>query len=65
MKKKYYTAPIIKVFTLQTTRMLMTSGDLVSMPWSGDRSGSAGPGEIDDNSTVDSFSRLGDFDDDF
>ena len=65
MKKKYYTAPIIKVFTLQTTRMLMTSGDLVSMPWSGDRSGSAGPDEIDDNSTVDSFSRLGDFDDDF
>ena len=61
MKKKYYIAPTIKVFTLQTTRMLMVSGDELPLPWSGDHSGTAGPGEIDDNSTIDTFSRMDDF----
>ncbi len=55
MKKKYYTVPSIKVFTLRTTRILMTSGDEMALPWSGDQPGTAGPGEIDPNSTLDSF----------
>ncbi len=55
MKKKNYIVPSISVFTLRTARMLMTSGDTQSMFWSGDRNGTAGPGEIDDQSTLDSF----------
>lgn len=55
MKKKYYIAPTFKVFTLQTARILMVSDDNLSMPWSGDQPGTAGPDEIDDNSTFDSF----------
>ncbi|MBO7116939.1 MAG: hypothetical protein J6V87_07835 [Prevotella sp.] len=55
MKKKYYIAPTIKVFTLQTARILMVSGDGFSLPWSGNQPGTAGPGEIDDFSTFDSL----------
>lgn len=61
MKKKYYTVPSIKVFTLRTTRILMTSGDEIALPWSGNRPGTAGPDEIDDSSTFDSFARGADF----
>ena len=55
MKKKNYIVPAFKVVTLHAARMLMASGDTLSMPWSGNRPGEAGPGEIDDNSTYDSF----------
>ena len=55
MTKKNYIVPTFKVFTLQPARMLMLSGDTSSMPWSGTTPGSAGPDEIDDYSTFDSF----------
>ena len=55
MKKKYYIVPSITVFTLQTARMLMKSGDERRIPWSGEQEGEAGPDEIDDYSTVDTF----------
>ena len=55
MKKKNYIVPAFKVVTLQPARMLMTSGDTISMPWSGGKSGSVGPNDIDDESTFDSF----------
>lgn len=55
MKKKNYIVPAFKVVKLQPARMLMISGDTVSMPWSGDLPGTAGPEEIDDYSTFDSF----------
>ena len=63
MKKNDYISPAIQVFTLQTSRMLIVSGDESSMPWSGDHAGTAGPGEIDDQSTFDSVARETDFDD--
>lgn len=55
MDKKNYTKPYMKVVNIRTCGMLAASGNTYNMKWSGDRSGSAGPGEIDDNSTYDSF----------
>ena len=54
--KKEYIVPCIKVFKIQATNMLLSSPPHeVFFPWSGNRGGSAGPDELDENSTNDSF----------
>jgi hypothetical protein len=52
-KKQHYVRPCVKVYQVQPQYLL--SGSEERMQWSGERPGSAGPGEIDDNSTYDSF----------
>lgn len=55
-KKSDYTEPNIKVFTLRPTRPLMTSDeDKRTLRWSGNKTGTAGPDELDEESTFDSF----------
>lgn len=54
--KKEYIVPRIEVFKIQATNMLLSSPpNEVFFPWSGDSEGTAGPGEIDENSTIDTF----------
>lgn len=53
MKKKRYIAPAFKVFSMPSAPLL--TGSELTMPWSGNNSGSAGPGEIDDYTTIDTF----------
>lgn len=55
MDKKKYTTPCMKVVNTRTRGMLAASGNTYNMNWSGNRHGEAGPGEIDDYSTYDSF----------
>lgn len=57
MKKDNYAAPRMTVFTLRTPAVLTgsTPDGEERMRWSGDRPGTAGPEEIDDNSTYDAF----------
>lgn len=56
MDKKRYTAPDMEVISVETCGMLATSPDnLINLNWAGDGPGTAGPDEIDDNSTFDSF----------
>ena len=56
MDKKRYTAPDMEVISVETCGMLATSpDDLINLIWAGDEPGTAGPDEIDDNSTFDSF----------
>lgn len=56
MKKKHYIAPVAESITLQLPILLTVSDpEEIDMPWSGDSSGTAGPEEIDDYSTFDSF----------
>ena len=56
MNKKHYTAPSVMEVRIQTVRLLTSSPeDKLNLNWSGDRSGTAGPEEIDDESTFDSF----------
>jgi hypothetical protein len=56
MDKKKYATPSLKLVNIQTCGMLATSlEDSIDMDWSGDKSGTAGPDEIDDYSTFDSF----------
>lgn len=55
MKKKYI-VPSIKAYTIPPVNMLMSSPPIeVLFPWSGDSEGTAGPGETDENSTIDTF----------
>jgi len=51
MKKKTYTTPAIKVFNIQNRGILCSSE--TNLRWSG--TGTAGPNEIDENSTYDAF----------
>ena len=53
MKKKQYIEPHIEVY--QTTPCRLLSDSVIDFPWSGSSSGTAGPDEIDDNSTFDAF----------
>lgn len=53
MKKKKYTTPAIKVFNIQNRGILCSSK--TNLPWSGNKAGTAGPDEIDENSTYDAF----------
>ena len=53
MKKKQYIEPHIEVY--QTTPCRLLSDSEIDFPWSGNSSGTAGPDEIDDNSTFDAF----------
>ena len=55
MDKKKYTTPCIEVVNIQTGGVLSTSDDTLNMPWSGKEPGTAGPDDIDDYSTFDSF----------
>lgn len=61
MKRKQYISPCIECLPLQTSMMLAASGEEIEIPWSGEHSGEAGPGEIDDYSTNDTFGRKDDF----
>ena len=53
MKKKTYTKPAIKVFNIQNRGILCSSETYLR--WSGNKAGTAGPNEIDENSTYDAF----------
>ena len=53
MTKKQYIQPSIKVFTLQQN--LLEAASEIEMQYSGKGKGTAGPDEIDDESTIDSF----------
>ena len=53
MKKKTYTKPAIKVIKIQHRGILFTSE--TNLRWSGNKAGTAGPNEIDENSTYDAF----------
>ena len=53
MKKKTYTTPAIKVFNIQNRGILCSSD--TKLRWSGNKAGTAGPNEIDENSTYDAF----------
>lgn len=53
MKKKTYTTPAIKVFNIQNRGILCSSETYLR--WSGNEAGTAGPNEIDENSTYDAF----------
>jgi hypothetical protein len=53
MKKKTYTIPAIKVFNIQNRGILCSSE--TDLRWSGNKAGTAGPNEIDENSTYDAF----------
>ncbi len=53
MKKKQYIEPQIEVYQITPCRLL--SDSVTNLPWSGKREGTAGPDEIDDNSTFDAF----------
>ena len=55
MDKKHYIAPAIEVVELQTLCLLDASVVEESLIWSGESPGTAGPDEIDENSTFDSF----------
>ena len=62
MRKKHYIAPAAESITLQLSLLLTISDPSeIEIPWSGDSSGTAGPGEIDDYSTFDSLVRISDF----
>lgn len=52
-KKQHYVRPCVKVYQVQPQYLLTGSEERIQ--WSGNREGTAGPGEIDDNSTFDSF----------
>ena len=54
MKKKTYTTPAIKVFNIQS-RSILSSSETYHLRWSGNKAGTAGPDEIDENSTYDAF----------
>ena len=54
MKKKTYTTPAIKVIKIQH-RGILCSSETYNLPWSGNKAGTAGPNEIDENSTYDAF----------
>jgi len=54
MKKKTYTTPAIKVFNIQN-RGILCSSEKTNLRWSGNKAGTAGPEEIDENSTFDAF----------
>ena len=53
MKKKQYIEPYIEVY--QTTPCRLLSDSVIDFPWSGSNAGTAGPDEIDENSTYDAF----------
>ena len=53
MKKKTYTTPAIKVIKIQQRGILCSSGTYLC--WAGNKAGTAGPDEIDENSTYDAF----------
>ena len=54
--KKEYIVPRIEAFHIPPANMLTTSPpNEIPLPWSGDSEGTAGPGEIDENSTTDTF----------
>jgi hypothetical protein len=53
MTKKQYIQPSIKVFTLQQN--LLQAASEIELDYSGKGQGTAGPDEIDDYSTYDSF----------
>jgi hypothetical protein len=56
MNKKHYTAPSVMEVHIQNFSLLCASPeDKLNLNWSGGRSGTAGPEEIDDESTFDSF----------
>ena len=55
MEKKRYIQPRIECWPLHTAHMLAASGDELDFPWSGKLPGDAGPDEIDDFSTIDTF----------
>ena len=54
MTKKQYIQPSIKVFTVQQ-KLLLNAASEIEMKFSGRGKGTAGPDEIDDESTFDSF----------
>ena len=53
MKKKTYTTPAIKVLKIKNRSILCSSE--TNLRWSGNKAGTAGPNEIDENSTYDAF----------
>ena len=53
MKKKTYTTPAIKVIKIQNRGILCSSE--TNLRWSGNKASTAGPNEIDENSTYDAF----------
>jgi hypothetical protein len=55
MKKKTYTTPAIKVFNIQSRSILSSSETYLNLRWSGNKASTAGPNEIDENSTYDAF----------
>ena len=56
MNKKHYIAPSVMEVRIQTVRLLTSSPeDKLNLNWSGNSSGTAGPEEIDEESTFDSF----------
>lgn len=63
MEKKHNIIPSVELYRMQTSRFLADSfiEEEVDFPWSGDSEGTAGPDEIDDTSTFDSFVREYDF----
>ena len=64
MQKKTYIQPRIETYTIQLKSMLTASPpDEVEFPYTGDGHGEAGPGEIDEYQTIDTFARMSDFED--
>ena len=64
MQKKTYIQPRIDICTIQLNRMLTASPpDELELQYTGDGHGEAGPGEIDDFQTIDTFGRLTDIED--
>jgi len=56
MKKQHYIAPVVELYKIQASCLLPASAvEEVELPWSGDSPGTAGPDEIDDFSTIDTF----------
>ncbi|MBQ8152247.1 MAG: hypothetical protein IJ069_01020 [Prevotella sp.] len=56
MKKKQYIEPHIEVYQATPCHLLSGSPDsVIDFPWSGSSAGTAGPDEIDENSTFDAF----------
>ena len=52
MQKEKYVKPVMRCYEISTPRILSNS---VQMNWSGNKSATSGPGEIDEYSTLDSF----------
>lgn len=56
MNKKSYITPSIKEYSFDCVCLLSVSpADNMDMNWSGENPGTAGPGDLDDFSTGDSF----------